>query len=228
MTTTPENEKSTPLEPYGFSYLLKLAYRLRYWMLGCVAVFGLAVFIMLRFIPRQYERTVILKVDMSAYDRMSDSLMDVQGVKQEFVRDRMESRVMLLQSQPVVQAAMKLLVAQNGNTHAESIELYSHNKPNLTAQYSKYSDVVRLSFKSADTVQADVFLLCLVDSYNEIVSLREEFDHAYITVIDPPQGSDKPVYPHPKALYLLAVILGVLVPLTCGELKIWWKNNNFN
>ena len=122
-----------------------------------------------------------------------------------------------------MQEAMKLLVAQNGNTQAESIELYSHNKPNLTTQYSKYSDVIRLSFKSTDTVQADAFLLCLVDSYNEVVAQQEEFDHAFITVIDPPQGSDKPVYPHPKALYLLAFVLGVLAPLTWVELKDWWR-----
>ena len=222
-----DNKKipSSNSESHGFGYLLKLAYRLRYWILGCMAILGLAVFVMLRFIPRQYERTIILKVDMSTYDLMSDSLMDAQGVKHEFVRDRMESKVLLLQSKSVVQQAMKLLVAKNGNTRAETIELYSHNKPNLTAQYSKYSDVIRLSFTSADTIQADVFLLCLVDSYNDAVSRQEEYDHAFITVIDPPQGSDKPVYPHAKALYLLAFVLGVLAPLTSVELKDWWKNN---
>lgn len=217
-----KNIPSSNSESHGFGYLLKLAYRLRYWILGSVAILGLAVFIMLRFIPRQYERTVILKVDMSAYDMMSDSLMDEQGIKLSFVRDRMESKVLLLQSKPVLQQAMKLLVEQNGNAHPETIVLYSHNKPNLTAQYSKYSDVIRLSFKSTDTVQADAFLLCLVDSYNDAVSQQEEYDHAFITVIDPPQGSDKPVYPHVKALYLLAFVLGVLVPLTWVELKAWW------
>ena len=217
-----KNIPSSNSESHGLGYLLKLAYRLRYWILGSVAILGLAVFIMLRFIPRQYERTIVLKVDMSAYDMMSDSLMDEQGIKLSFVRDRMESKVLLLQSKPVLQQAMKLLVEQNGNTQPETIELYSHNKPNLTAQYSKYSDVIRLSFKSTDTVQADAFLLCLVDSYNDAVSQQEEYDHAFITVIDPPQGSDKPVYPHAKALYLLAFVLGILVPLTWVELKDWW------
>lgn len=220
-----KNIPSSHSESHGLGYLLKLACRLRYWILGCVAILGLVTFICLRFVPRQYEQTVILKVDMSAYDMMSDSLMDAQGVKHEFVRDRMESKVLLLQSKPVVQQAMKLLVAQNGNAHAETIELYSHNKPNLTAQYSKYSDVIRLSFKSTDTNRADAFLLCLVDSYNDAVSQQEEYDHAFITVIDPPQGSGKPVYPHAKALYLLAFVLGILAPLTWVELKDWWKNN---
>lgn len=217
-----KNIPSNNSESHGLVYLLKLAYRLRYWILGCVAILGLAVFIMLRFIPRQYERTIVLKVDMSAYNMLSDSLMDEQGNKVEFVRDRMESKVLLLQSKPVVLQAMKLMVEQNGNTHAETIELYSHNKPNVTAHYSKYSDVIRLSFKSADTVQADAFLLCLVDSYNDAVAQQEEYDHAFITVIDPPQGADKPVYPHAKALYLLAFVLGVLAPLTFAELKDWW------
>ena len=93
-----KNIPSSNSESHGLGYLLKQTYRWRYWILGCVAILGLAVFIMLRFIPRQYERTIVLKVDMSAYNMMSDSLMDEQGTKVEFVRDRMESKVLLLQS----------------------------------------------------------------------------------------------------------------------------------
>lgn len=218
--------KTETKESHGIGYLLRLMFRMRYWILLCCAVFGLAVFVSLRFVTRQYERTIVLKVDMSAYDGLTDSLPNAEGNKVEFVRDRMEAKVMLLQSKPVVQRALELMVEQNGNAHAETVELYSHNKPNLTSQYSKYSDVIRLSFRSANIEQADVFLLCLVESYNEIVAKDGTYDHAFITVIDPPQGIAVPVYPHPKPLYLLAIVLGVIIPLTWVELKDWWSNAN--
>ncbi|MBO4656024.1 MAG: hypothetical protein J5644_10815 [Bacteroidales bacterium] len=221
-------EKPETGEPHGMAYLLRLMLRMRYWILACCAVLALGVFIALRFVPKQYDRTIVLKVDMSAYDGVSDSLPDAEGKKVEFVRDRMESKVMLLQSQPVVNQAMKMLVAQNGNTHAETVVLYSRNKSNLSAQYSRYSDVIRLTFRSPNPQQADAFLLCLVESYNETVARDDTYDHAYITVIDPPQGSDKQVYPHTKALYLLAFALGVLAPLTWVELKDWWKTAKFS
>ena len=211
-------------EAIGRGYLLKLIVRMRYWILLCCAVLGLAVFVSLRFVTCLYERTIVLKVDMSFYDGLRDSLSDAEGNRVEYVRDRMEAKVMLLQSQPVAENALKLMVEQNGNAHAEKVEMYSHNKPNLTAQYSKYSDVIRLTFRSDNPQQADAFLLALVESYNLAVRQDEEYDHAYITVIDPPQGSDKPVYPHKKLLYLLAVVLGVILPLTWAELKDMLRN----
>lgn len=212
--------KNEAKEACGMAYLLELMVRMRYWILLCCAVFGLAVFVSLRFVQRQYERTMVLKVDMSAYDGLRDSLPDAEGNKVEFVRDRMEAKVMLLQSQPVVENALKLMAKEK----AVTLELYSHNKPNLTAEYSKYSDVIRLTLRTSDPQQADAFLLSLVDSYNMAVQQNEVYDHAFITVIDPPHGSDKPVYPHVKLLYLLAVVLGVVLPLTWAELRDWWRS----
>lgn len=216
--------KTETQNAYGRGYLLKLIVRMRYWILLCCAVLGLAVFVSLRFVTCLYERTIVLKVDMSLYDGLRDSLPDAEGNRVEYVRDRMESKVMLLQSQPVVDYALKLMAEQGGNAQAEALALYSHNKPNLTAEYSKYSDVIRLSFRSPEPKQADAFLLALVESYNLAVRQDEGYDHAYITVIDPPQGSDKPVYPHKKLLYLLAVILGVVLPLTWAELRDLFRN----
>ena len=204
----------------GMAYLLELTVRMRYWILLCCAVFGLAVFVSLRFVQRQYDRTIVLKVDMSAYDGMRDSLPDAEGNRVEFVRDRMEAKVMLLQSQPVIDNALKQMAEEKGK--AVTLVLYSHNRPNFTAEYSKYSDVIRLTLRTTDPQQADEFLLALVESYNLAVQQNEEYDHAYITVIDPPHGSDKPVYPHVKLLYLLALVMGVISPLSWAELKDWW------
>ena len=131
--------KNEAKEARGMAYLLALMVRMRYWILLCCAVFGLAVFVSLRFVHRQYDRTIVLKVDMSAYDGMRDSLPDAEGNRVEFVRDRMEAKVMLLQSQPVVENALKQMAEEKGK--AVTLVLYSHNKPNLTAEYSKYSDV---------------------------------------------------------------------------------------
>ena len=108
--------------------------------------------------------------------------------------------------------------------NAGTLELYRHNKPNFTVEYSKYSDVIRLILRTPDPQQADAFLQALVDSYNMAVQQNEVYDHAFITVIDPPHGSDKPVYPHVKLLYLLAVVLGVVLPLTWAELRDWWRS----
>lgn len=212
--------KNEAKEAYGIAYLLELMVRMRYWILLCCAVLGLTVFVALRFVPCQYERTMVLKVDMSAYDGLRDSLPDADGIKVEFVRDRMEAKVMLLQSQPVVDNALKLMAEENAGT----LELYRHNKPNFTVEYSKYSDVIRLILRTPDPQQADAFLQALVDSYNRAVQQNEVYDHAFITVIDPPHGSDKPVYPHVKLLYLLAVVLGVVLPLTWAELRDWWRS----
>jgi len=212
--------KNEAKEPHGMAYLLELMVRMRYWILLCCAVLGLAVFVSLRFVQRQYDRTIVLKVDMSAYYGMSDSLPDAEGNMVEFVRDRMEAKVMLLQSQPVVEHALKLLSEEKAVTQ----ELYSHDKPSLTAEYSKYSDVIRLTTRTPDPQQADAFLLALVDSYNIAVQQNEVYDHAFITVIDPPHGSDKPVYPHVKLLYLLAAVMGVVLPLTWAELRDWWRH----
>ena len=101
--------------------------------------------------------------------------------------DRMEAKVMLLQSQPVVDNALKLMAEENAGT----LELYRHNKPNFTVEYSKYSDVIRLILRTPDPQQADAFLQALVDSYNRAVQQNEVYDHAFITVIDPPHGSGK-------------------------------------
>ncbi len=215
-------QKTETQEVHGIGYLLRLIVRVRYWILLCCAVFGLAVFVSLRFVTCQYERTIVLKVDMSAYDGMSDSLPDAEGNRVEFVRDRMEAKVMLLQSQPVIDNALKQMAEESGKT--VTLVLYSHNKHNLTAEYSKYSDVIRLTLRSTDPQQADEFLLALVESYNLAVQQNEEYDHAYITVIDPPHGLDKPVYPHVKLLYLLALVLGVVLPLTWAELRDWWRH----
>ena len=212
--------KNEAKEARGMAYLLELTVRMRYWILLCCAVFGLAVFVSLRFVQRQYDRTIVLKVDMSAYDGMRDSLPDTEGNRVEFVRDRMEAKVMLLQSQPVVENALKQMAEEKGK--AVTLVLYSHNKPNLTAEYSKYSDVIRLTLRTTDPQQADEFLLALVESYNLAVQQNEAYDHAYITVIDPPHGSENPVYPHVKLLYLLAVVMGVILPLTWAELQDWW------
>ncbi len=209
-------------ESHGMGYLLGLMVRMRYWILLCCAVLGLVVFVSLRFVPCQYERVIVLKVDMSAYSDLNDLSPDSTGTAMECERDRMEAKVMLLQSQPVVDGALKLLAEQSENNHVEPLALYSHNKSNLKAEYSKYSDVIRLSFRSSEPKMADAFLLSLVESYNLTVTQNEVYDHAHITVIDPPHGSDKPVYPHKKLLYLLAVILGVILPLTWAELKDWW------
>jgi uncharacterized protein involved in exopolysaccharide biosynthesis len=215
-------QKTETQEVHGIGYLLRLMVRVRYWILLCCAVFGLAVFVSLRFVTCQYERTIVLKVDMSAYDGMSDSLPDAEGNRVEFVRDRMEAKVMLLQSQPVIDNALKQMAEESGKT--VTLVLYGHNKHNLTAEYSKYSDVIRLTLRSTDPQQADEFLLALVESYNLAVQQNEEYDHAYITVIDPPHGLDKPVYPHVKLLYLLALVLGVVLPLTWAELRDWWRH----
>lgn len=218
--------KNEAKETRGMAYLLELMVRMRYWILLCCAVFGLAVFVSLRFVPREYERTVVLKVDMSAYDGLRDSLPDAEGNRVEFVRDRMEAKVLLLQSQPVVENALKLMAEENEDADTGKFVLYSHDRSNLTAEYSKYSDVIRLTLRTTDSQQADAFLLALVESYNEAVEQNEAYDHAFVTVIDPPYGSDKPVYPHVKLLYLLAIVMGVVLPLTWAELKDWWKNNN--
>lgn len=220
--------KTETQDASGKGYLLKLIFRMRYWILLCCAVLGLAVFISLRFVTCLYERTIVLKVDMSVYVGSRDSLSDAEGDRVGYVRDYMEANVLLLQSQPVVDNALKLMVVQNGNAQVETVEMYSHNKSNLTAQYSKYSDVIRLSFRSPEPKQADAFLLALVESYNSAVRQNQAYDYAFITVIDPPQGSDKPVYPHKKLLYLLAVVLGVILPLTWAELKDWWHETKLS
>ena len=212
----------------GFLSLLQMAFHMKYWILATVAVLVLSAFIALRFIPKQYERIAVLKVDMSAYDGLKDSLPDAQGNTVEFVRDRMEAKVMLLQSQPVVQQALQLQSQRHGGQQPESVELYSHNKPNLTVNYSKYSDVLHVSMRAEDKAKADEFLLCLIDSYNDQVAQEEAYGHAYIMVIDPPHGSDKPVYPHAKMWYLLAVVLGLVLPITFGELKEKLSEKNKN
>lgn len=219
-----KNKVSQNQTQHGFLYLLQMSFRMKYWILGCVALFGLASFIALRFIPKQYERKSVLKVDMSAYDGLKDSLPDAKGNTVEFVRDRMEAKVMLLQSQPVVQQALQMQLQR----HAESADLDGYNTPKLTINYSKYSDVLHVSMRAVDKAMTDEFLFCLIDSYNAVVAREEAYDHAYIVVIDPPQGSDKPVYPHAKVWYLLAVLLGVILPLTFGELKEKLSEKNKN
>ena len=109
-----QQTKNEAKEARGMAYLLELMVRMRYWIPLCCAVLVLAVFVSLRFVPFQYERTIVLKVDMSAYDGLRDSLPDSKGYTVEFVRDRMEAKVMLLQSQPVIDSALKQMAKESG------------------------------------------------------------------------------------------------------------------
>lgn len=273
---------STEMKPneevHGFKYLLKLAFRLKYWILATVIVLVAVVFVSLRFVEKQYVRTCVVELSPQSYLSQMfdiDSLESLPEPPADGFKDEIEPTVVEMQSLPVLTE----LASQISGISIEDM------RSQLSISYSKYSDVLRLSCQTTDTYMADSLLTKWVEVYNayyrqqqlrkaqqsmdqinNAIAVLEQGDTALsgnellellaqygrdgqtkiliqaelerkradlcvktanlqpaLSVLEAPTGSDMPVSPHPKMLYLLAVVLGILCPLVGAELRDYFK-----
>ncbi len=273
------SEMKNNAEIHNFKYLMKLALRLKYWILATVIVLVAVVFVSLRFVEKQYVRTCVVKLSPKAYLSQMfdvDSLESLPEPPADGFKDEIEPTVVEMQSLPV-------LTELAGQIPGISIE---EMRSQLSVGYSKYSDVLRLSCRTTDTYMADSLLTVWVEVYNayyrqqqlrKVQQSMEQLNNAIVvleqgdtalsddellellarygrdgqtkmlvqaelekkradlcvavanlqpalSVLEAPTGSGTPVSPHPKMLYLLAVLLGVLCPLIVVEFVDYMKS----
>lgn len=276
---------STEMKPneevHGFKYLLKLAFRLKYWILATIMIALGIVFVYLRFTPKQYLRTCKLEVNVSSY---VPHIYEVDSMElfTSSVAERLsavrENKEVEIQSEAFLQRIQEQLPYKV--TVGELKEHFSVN-----ASYSP--NLLVLGYTSDNKGKADTILMKLVELYNaysiekqlrqvqssidkidKMLQFMDEKDslammdddmmrvfahyagreqskalikekleecraegcvsllnlQPALSVLEAPTGSDMPVSPHPKMLYLLAVVLGIMCPLVGAELRDYMKN----
>lgn len=277
MTDFNVTNRMTNENVHGFKYLLKLAFRLRYWILAAVLILVAAVFISLRFVEKQYVRTCKVVFDHRAFVYVIENRDTIDGYRSFMAANCREISSAEMTSTPFLQ-----YFVDSSSLSLSLAEIQSH----LSVDYDKTSNIFNLNYKTANPQQADSILLELVEVYNaytlrnqllvvnkylqsienasRVVEMKDSSLWAEdevltslaqccqeeqanqllksellqrkvdvglfltdmkpaLTVVEAPSGSDTPVSPHAKFLYLLAVCLGIFVPLIVAEFVDYMK-----
>lgn len=262
---------------HGFKYLLKLAFRLRYWILASVLILVVAVFVSLRFVEKQYVRTCKAVFDHRAFVYVIENRDTINGYS-SFVANCREMRFEEMKSTTFLQ-----YFADSSSLKLSVDDIRAH----LSIDFDKNSNILCLNYKTTNPQRGDSILSDFVNIYNaysfqnQLIEVRNSLhmiDRAIqilktndtsllveneilaqiaqtcrdgqtsqmmrnallqqkvdvcmflkgmppaLTVIEAPSCSDVPVSPHSKFLYLLAVCLGIFLPLIVVEFVDYMKS----
>lgn len=263
---------------HGFKYLLKLAFRLRYWILASVLVLGAVVFVSLRFVEKQYMCTTKVAFEPKAFIYVMKNRDTINFYKSNVASDCREMRFEEMKSTTFLQ-----YFADSSSLKLSVDDIRAH----LSIDFDKNSNILCLNYKTTNPQRGDSILSDFVNIYNaysfqnQLIEVRNSLhmiDRAIqilktndtsllveneilaqiaqtcrdgqtsqmmrnallqhkvdvcmflegmppaLTVIEAPSCSDVPVSPHSKFLYLLAVCLGIFLPLIVAEFVDYMKS----